>query len=116
MEQLAQRMAAADTEGIRALLRPDAVVIVDSGRVVDAVTRPVEGDRAAASALAEVASAEVASADCSARAVSINGAPGFVLSRSGVVFAAVTAETRGARLTRAWVVSNPEKLRHWNRG
>ncbi|MEU4014343.1 hypothetical protein AB0E56_03670 [Microbacterium sp. NPDC028030] len=116
MERLAERMLAADSEGIRELLRPDAVVIVDSGGIVDAMRRPVEGDCDAATVLAEVASAEATSGESAARTASINGAPGFVLSRGGVVFAAVTAETRGARLARVWVVCNPDKLRHWNRG
>jgi hypothetical protein len=111
MEDLADAMAAADERAIRDILRPDAVVLIDGGGLVAVPATPVEGRFAAAAALVALSSDEP-----SATVASINGVPGFVLSRNDVVVAAVTAEARARLLSSVWVVCNPDKLRHWNRG
>lgn len=111
MEDLADAMAAADERAIRDILRPDVVVLIDGGGLVTVPTTPVEGHFAAAATLVELSSDET-----SAVMASINGVPGFVLSRNDVVVAAVTAEARAQLLSSVWVVCNPDKLRHWNRG
>ena len=111
MQDLADAMVAADECAIRDILRPDAVAIIDGGGLVAVPTTPVEGRFAAAAALVAVSADET-----SATVASINGVPGFVLSRRDVVVAAVTAEARARLLSSVWVVCNPDKLRHWNRG
>lgn len=111
MEDLADAMAAADERAIRDILRPDVVVLIDGGGLVTVPTTPVEGHFAAAATLVALSSDET-----SAVMASINGVPGFVLSRNDVVVAAVTAEARAQLLSSVWVVCNPDKLRHWNRG
>lgn len=110
-EEFAVAMSTGDESAVRGLLRSDAVVIIDSGGLVPAVTTPVTGRGAVAAALAALVASET-----SVGAASINGAPGVVLSRDGIVVAAVTTEVRAGLLSTVWVVRNPEKLRHWNGG
>lgn len=111
LEQLADAMTLADEQALRGVLRPDAVLIVDSGGMPPGASASSRGRTAVAAALRELSTPGV-----SAVASSINGAPGLVLSRDGLVVAAVTAEMHAGLLSHVWVVMNPEKLRHWNRG
>ena len=109
MEQLALALAVGDIEGIREVLRPDAVLVVDSGGRMPGTSRPVEGAHAASEALLSLVTPGT-----SVTMVSINSVPGFVLEREDAVVGAVTAEALARRLSTVWVVCNPEKLRHWN--
>ncbi len=102
-------MAVGDADGIRAVLQPDVVVVIDSGGRVPGTSSPVEGADAASVALLALMTPET-----SVTMVSINSAPGFVLEREDAVVGAVTAESRAHRISAVWVVCNPEKLRHWN--
>nr|WP_314845340.1 hypothetical protein [uncultured Microbacterium sp.] len=103
-------LANGDDDGIRSCLLPSAVLTIDSGGVVPAVQTPVEGrDRVIAGLRSLMTPAT------SVRMTSINGIPGLVLEREGLVIAAVTAESSAAMLSHVWVVCNPDKLRHWNR-
>lgn len=111
MERLAVAMSMVDEHAVRQLLRPDAVLIVDSGGLAPSPSTPARGRSAAASRLTALVAPETAVA-----MASINGMPGLVLSRGEVVVAAVTTEVRAGLLSTVWVVCNPEKLRHWNAG
>ncbi len=112
MERLARLMGEGDADGIRALLRPDVSLIVDSGGAAHPARPPAED----ADADAEAAAALIAfmTARTTTATVSINGAPGLVLTRDGAVVAAVIGELRADLLSSVWVVCNPDKLRHWN--
>ncbi|MEV0623999.1 hypothetical protein AB0I81_62540 [Nonomuraea sp. NPDC050404] len=44
---------------------------------------------------------------------SVNGVPGLVAERAGEVTAVASFEIADDRVTRIWVVRNPEKLRPW---
>lgn len=110
MEDLAGALAVGDDLGIRALLHPDVVLVIDGGGHVATPQTPLHGSAAAADGLAELVTPET-----SVTMASINSVPGFVLVRDGVVVAAVTSEVRSGLLSSVWVVCNPVKLRHWNR-
>lgn len=110
MEQLATAMSPADERAIRQVLRSDAVLVIDSGWAATAPT-PVHGRVAVAAALNALMTRGTAVIPAS-----INGNAGLVLSRDETLVAAVTAELRAGLVSRVWVVCNPEKLRHWNRG
>lgn len=110
MEALAIALVARDQAGIRAVLHFRVVLVVDSGGRMPQSSAPVEGRAAASAGLAALMTTETTTTT-----TSINGAPGFVLTRQGAVVAAVTAEAQSGLLSRIWVVCNPEKLRHWNR-
>lgn len=110
MEVLATAMSEGDESAVRELLGPDVVLVIDSGGRLPDASVPAHGNAPAARLVALMAPGT------SAVMASINGVPGFVLSRADVVVAAITAEARAQQLTTVWVVCNPDKLRHWNGG
>ncbi|MGN7948832.1 hypothetical protein ACTJKH_08820 [Microbacterium sp. 22215] len=110
MDDLAIALTAGDPTGVHAVLHHDVTLIVDSGGRMPQSSAPVDGRAAASAALAALMTPETTTTT-----TSINGVPGFVLTRQGSVVAAVTAEARSSLLSRIWIVCNPEKLRHWNR-
>jgi len=94
------------------LLDPAAVMTADGGGMVGTALRPIEGG-------ARIAQYMVAIAD---RAPGlellerpVNGAPGLVARRAGAVMTVAAFDSAGGRVTRIWVVRNPEKLRPWAR-
>lgn len=111
MAALAIALTAGDRPGIRARLQLDVVLVIDSGGLMPESSTPIEGRAAASAGLMALMTAET-----SATTASINGLPGVVLLRGGAVVAALTAESRSRLLSNVWVVCNPDKLRHWNRG
>ncbi|WP_327092706.1 RNA polymerase sigma factor SigJ [Nonomuraea sp. NBC_01738] len=100
---------AQDVEALVALLDPGAVAVADGGGVVSAVLRPVVGGEA----IAGYAVALGAVADLALRERTVNGRPGLVAERDGVVEMVVAFEVAGERIVRIWAVRNPDKLRAW---
>jgi RNA polymerase sigma-70 factor (ECF subfamily) len=45
----------------------------------------------------------------------VNGRPGLVVRRQGLVLAVVGVSATGPRITVLWIVLNPAKLRGWQR-
>ncbi len=84
----------------------------DGGGLVGAVLRPIEGG-------ARIARYMVAIADKAPGLEllerSVNGAPGLVARRDGVVMTVASFDVTDGRVTRIWAVRNPEKLRPWGR-
>jgi RNA polymerase sigma-70 factor (ECF subfamily) len=107
---LAAALVDRDEERMRALLHPDVVLVIDGGGVVSAPAAAVQGSADAALELTALMSPGT-----TVRTASINGASGLLLVRDLRVVAAVTVETTRRRISRVWVVCNPEKLRFWNR-
>ncbi|MEU7984825.1 RNA polymerase sigma factor SigJ [Streptosporangium canum] len=95
------------------LLDPAAVMTADGGGMVGTVLRPIEGG-------ARIAQYMVALADKAPGLEllerSVNGVPGLVARRAGVVMVVASFDVADGRVTRIWVVRNPEKLRPWVRG
>ncbi|MDR2323678.1 MAG: hypothetical protein LBE60_18775 [Microbacterium sp.] len=108
MDELATALLNRSESTARALLHRDVAMLVDSGGIAP-VADPLHGPGEVAAALRTLTT------ETSITAASINGTPGFVLARDGVVIGVVTAEMRRRLLTNIWVVCSPEKLRHWNR-
>ncbi|MFB7301162.1 RNA polymerase sigma factor SigJ [Streptomyces rubiginosohelvolus] len=94
------------------LLDPAAVMTADGGGLVGAALRPIEGG-------ARIAQYMVAIADKAPGLEllerSVNGAPGRVARRDGVVMTVASFDLTDGRVTRVWAVRNPEKLRPWAR-
>ncbi|MEK0096949.1 RNA polymerase sigma factor SigJ [Streptomyces sp. A475] len=92
------------------LLNPAAVMTADGGGMVGTVLRSVEGG-------ARIAQYMVAIADKAPGLEllerSVNGAPGLVAQRGGVVMTVASFDVSERRVTRIWAVRNPEKLRPW---
>ncbi|MET8838747.1 RNA polymerase sigma factor SigJ [Streptomyces rubiginosohelvolus] len=94
------------------LLDPAAVMTADGGGLIGAALRPIEGG-------ARIAQYMVAIADKAPGLEllerSVNGAPGLVARRDGVVMTVASFDLSDGRVTRIWAVRNPEKLRPWAR-
>lgn len=111
MEELAGALTGRDADAVAAVVAADADVVIDSGgHLPTAATDAQDGRAPAASALLALMLPAT-----SVHPASINGVPGLILRRDDVVSAALTAEMRSGMLCAVWVVSNPDKLRHWNR-
>ncbi|WP_326770591.1 RNA polymerase sigma factor SigJ (plasmid) [Streptomyces sp. NBC_01591] len=101
-----------DIAALVGLLDPAAVMTADGGGMVGTVLRPVEGS-------ARIAQYMVAIADKAPGLEllerSVNGVPGLVAQRAGVVMTVASFDVSDGRVTRIWAVRNPEKLRPWAR-
>ncbi|MGI5430350.1 RNA polymerase sigma factor SigJ [Streptomyces sp. CA-179760] len=101
-----------DIAALVGLLDPAAVMTADGGGMAGAALRPVEGG-------ARIAQYMVAIADRAPGLEllerSVNGVPGLVAQRAGVVMTVAAFDVSDGRVTRIWAVRNPEKLRAWAR-
>ncbi|MEV6586425.1 RNA polymerase sigma factor SigJ [Streptomyces acidicola] len=99
-----------DIAALVGLLNPAAVMTADGGGMAGTVLRPVEGG-------ARIAQYMVAIADKAPGLEllerSVNGVPGLVAQRAGVVVTVASFDVSDGHVTRIWVVRNPEKLRSW---
>ena len=60
-----------------------------------------------------MSSPRVARSMARTRGRTVNGRPGLVAERGGVVVTVFGFEVADDRISRIWVVRNPEKLRAW---
>ncbi|MFD5267569.1 RNA polymerase sigma factor SigJ [Streptomyces sp. NPDC058335] len=101
-----------DIAALVGLLDPAAVMTADGGGMVGTVLRPVEGG-------ARIAAYMVAIADRAPGLEllerSVNGVAGLVAQRAGVVMTVAAFDVSDGRVSRIWVIRNPEKLRPWTR-
>ncbi|MFJ3791263.1 RNA polymerase sigma factor SigJ [Kitasatospora sp. NPDC090091] len=101
-----------DVTALVRLLDPAAVMTADGGGMAGAALRPIEG-------AARIAQYMVAIADkapgLTLLECSVNGAPGLVAQRAGVVLTVASFDVTDGRVSRIWAVRNPEKLRPWVR-
>ncbi len=101
-----------DIAALVGLLNTAAVMTADGGGMVGTVLRPVEGS-------ARIAQYMVAIADKAPGLEllerSVNGGPGLVARRAGVVTTVASFDISDGRVTRIWAVRNPQKLRPWAR-
>ncbi|MEU4368923.1 RNA polymerase sigma factor SigJ [Micromonospora chersina] len=99
-----------DIAALVALLNPAAVMTADGGGVVGTVLHPVEGGAQIARYMVAIAE-RAPGLELLERTV--NGVPGLVARRAGVVETVASFDVADGRVTRIWVVRNPEKLRPW---
>ncbi|MFE5212922.1 RNA polymerase sigma factor SigJ [Streptomyces sp. NPDC056600] len=101
-----------DIEALIALLDPAAVMTADGGGLAGTVPHPVEGGTRIARYMAAIAD-RAPGLELVER--SVGGLPGLVARRAGAVETVASFDVSGGRVTRVWVVRNPEKLRPWLR-
>ncbi|MEU8886782.1 sigma-70 family RNA polymerase sigma factor [Streptomyces sp. NPDC048442] len=102
-----------ETKNIAALvdlLDPAAVMTADGGGMVGAALRPIEGSALIAAYMVAIAD-KAPGLELLER--SVNGVPGLVAQRAGVVMTVAAFDVADGRVTRIWAVRNPEKLRPW---
>lgn len=95
-----------DGQGLLDVLVPDVVVVADGGGVVPAVRRPIVGAERVASLLTR----GLGSMDFEAAAVWLNGSPAVRVDAGTAFNAAVSVAVEGGRITRIYVVANPQKF------
>ncbi|MFG3111375.1 RNA polymerase sigma factor SigJ [Streptomyces tendae] len=92
------------------LLDPAAVMTADGGGRAGTVLRPIEGGGRIAPYMVAIAD-KAPGLELLER--SVNVAPGLVARRDGVVVTVAAFDVAEGRVSRIWVVRNPEKLRPW---
>ncbi|MFB8006903.1 RNA polymerase sigma factor SigJ [Nocardia sp. NPDC056000] len=99
-----------DIEALIELLDPTAIAIADSGGLALAFRHPIVGGKRIARAWIELAArrTEVALLERT-----VNGQPGLVAEIDGAVVSVYAFDIADGRITRIWVIRNPEKLRPW---
>ncbi|GAA2277378.1 RNA polymerase sigma factor SigJ [Nonomuraea roseoviolacea subsp. roseoviolacea] len=108
-----QAWEAKDIDALIGLLDPRATAVGDGGGVVSAVLDPVEGGERIARYLIEVTGR---APGMTILERTVNGQPGLVAQRDGVIEAVFAFEVAGERITRIWAVRDPDKLRPWTAG
>jgi RNA polymerase sigma factor (sigma-70 family) len=112
VRQVKEAWETKDIAALVGLLDPAAVMTADGGGMVGTVLRPVEGGARIAQYMVAIADKApgLELVECS-----VNGAPGLVAQRAGVIATVASFDITDERVTRIWVVRNPEKLRPWGR-
>ncbi|GGP70132.1 RNA polymerase sigma factor SigJ [Streptomyces sindenensis] len=112
VRQVKEAWESRDIAALVGLLDPAAVMTADGGGLAGTALRPIEGG-------ARIAQYMVALADKAPGLEllerSVNGAPGLVARRDGVVVTVASFDVTEGRVARIWAVRNPEKLRPWAR-
>ncbi|MFJ1808239.1 MULTISPECIES: RNA polymerase sigma factor SigJ [unclassified Streptomyces] len=103
---------AKDIAALVDLLNPAAVMTADGGGMASTALVPIEGGHRIARYMAAIAD-RAPGLELLER--SVNGAPGLVAQRAGVVMTVASFDVRDGRIASIWAVRNPEKLRLWAR-
>ncbi|MBT2207062.1 RNA polymerase sigma factor SigJ [Actinomadura sp. NEAU-AAG7] len=104
---------AKDIDALIGLLDPDATATGDSGGLATLVAGPHEGAERLAGGIVDLADRL---ADLRLLERTVNGQPGLVAEKDGVVVTVFAFEIADDRIRRIWAVRNPEKLRRWTEG
>ena len=105
--------AAWDAKDIGALIRlldPESSATADGGGRVSAALRPIEGGEQVArylvGLLARIPDLTIAEAD-------VNGQPGLIGQQHGVTVTVFAFGVACDKITRIWIIRNPNKLTRW---
>jgi RNA polymerase sigma factor (sigma-70 family) len=101
---------AKDIDALIGLLDPDATGTADGGGLVSTLHRPIEGAAQIARYAVEIAGLVP---DMTILERTVNGQPGLVAQRDGVVVTVMAFDVADGRIRHIWAVRNPDKLRPW---
>ncbi|MFH8347511.1 RNA polymerase sigma factor SigJ [Streptomyces sp. NPDC018045] len=110
VRQVKEAWETKDIAALVGLLDPAAVMTADGGGMVGTVLRPVAGGTRIARYMVAMAD-KAPGIELLER--SVNGTPGLVARRPGLVMTVASFDIPDGRVTRIWAVRNPEKLRPW---
>jgi RNA polymerase sigma factor (sigma-70 family) len=103
---------ARDIQALIGLLDPGATAIADGGGLALTFAHPIEGGEQIARAWVEIAS-RAAAGHVTFAERTVNGQPGLIAQRDGVIETVFAFEIAGDRIKHIWVIRNPDKLRSW---
>jgi RNA polymerase sigma-70 factor (ECF subfamily) len=107
VERFLAALTTGDVRGLMDVLAPDVVLVTDSGGLVPAARKPIQGaDKLVAFILAAI----TRSAKLTGTPVLLNGAPGARLDIDGTLAAAISLTVENGRITRIYAINNPHKL------
>jgi RNA polymerase sigma-70 factor (ECF subfamily) len=113
VREIKQAWEARDINALIRLLDPGATLITDSGGLVSAALRPIEGAEQIARYAAGIAGMAFS---LTILERTVNGRPGLVAQQDGVTVTVFAFDIAGDKITRIWAVRNPDKLRPWTTG
>jgi RNA polymerase sigma-70 factor (TIGR02957 family) len=96
-----------DVQGLMDVLAPDVLMVSDGGGIAPAVKRPVEGRKKVVTLLSAFAQLVP---DARVATLSLNGAVGAWIDAEGELSSAITFAVEDGRITRIFVIRNPDKL------
>ncbi|MEU0869284.1 RNA polymerase sigma factor SigJ [Nocardia brasiliensis] len=99
-----------DIEALIGLLDPQAIATADSGGLAPAFREPISGGARIAAAWLEIAAR---APEVTLIERTVNGQPGLVALVAGVIVSVYAFDIADRRITRIWVIRNPDKLRPW---
>ncbi|KIA60989.1 RNA polymerase sigma factor SigJ [Nocardia vulneris] len=99
-----------DIEALIGLLDPQAIATADSGGLAPAFRRPIAGGARIAAAWLEIAAR---APEVTLIERTVNGQPGLVALVAGTIVSVYAFDIADRRITRIWVIRNPDKLRPW---
>ncbi|WP_067893594.1 RNA polymerase sigma factor SigJ [Nocardia vaccinii] len=102
-----------DIEALIGLLDPQATATADSGGLAPAFLDPIVGGEQIAHAWARIAARNSA---VTLLERTVNGQPGLVAELDGAIISVYAFDIADGRITRIWVIRNPDKLRLWRAG
>lgn len=103
---------AQDINALVGLLDPSATFTADGGGLVVTAIEPIVGGVEIAQFMVAVASSVPGEFVIMERTV--NGQPGLLVQKDGVIATVYAFDIEDDRITRIWAVRNPEKLRPWS--
>jgi RNA polymerase sigma factor (sigma-70 family) len=103
---------AKDIAALIGLLDPASSATADGGGKVSAALRPIEGGEQVARYLAGL---RTRIPDLAIEEANVNGRPGLIGRRRGVTVTVVAFGIADDKITRIWIIRNPDKLRPWTR-
>jgi hypothetical protein len=101
---------AKDIGALIGLLDPGATAVADGGGLVSAALRPIEGGEQVARYLAGIVGRLPRP---TIRERTVNGQPGLVAEQDGVVVTVFAFGVAADKITRIWIIRNPNKLNRW---
>jgi RNA polymerase sigma-70 factor, ECF subfamily len=99
-----------DTQGLLALLAPDATWTADSGGKVVAARRPVVGAEKVAAALVNIFHRRRRTSDVRIEMVNYNNTPAMVAYSGGHLEGVFLTEILDGKITNVYAIRNPDKL------
>ncbi|MEV5652109.1 RNA polymerase sigma factor SigJ [Nocardia sp. NPDC052254] len=98
-----------DIEALIGLLDPEAIATADGGGLAVTFLDPIVGGERIARAWLEIARNSAATL----LERTVNGQPGLAAELDGTIISVHAFDVADGRITRIWVIRNPEKLRLW---